>query len=104
MRSATRLKTGRDREYLAFIASQPCAICRHYGLTQTSRTECAHVGLRGISQKCSDLEAIPLCGERHHRLGPTSHHAIGRHFWKHHGLDKDVLVAYYQRLFKEMES
>jgi hypothetical protein len=103
VRSATRKRTGRDREYLAWIRSLPCVCCWQHvfweivrdgfapGLYQNPPTEAAHVGERGLSQKCPDREAIPLC-KWHHTEGPESHHRLQRRFWEKWGLDRDTLV------------
>lgn len=96
MRSATRKKTGRDPDYLEFIRSLPCWLCELLmanGLLdkQSSVTEAAHVGNRGLSQKCPDREAIPLCAE-HHREGHQAAHILGKNFWAHWGLVRDVLI------------
>ena len=78
----------RDAKYLAWIRTQPCATeVVHFG-----RIEAAHVGPRGLSQKCSDREAIPLCSW-HHRFGQLSYHRIGKRFWKVHNLDREQLIA-----------
>src|ERR1700679_331254 len=71
-----------DEIYLDFIRSLRCWICgtlRH--------VEAAHCGLRGLGQKCSDLETLPLC-TWHHRTGPTSHHALGKRFWSFWKVDR----------------
>jgi Putative HNHc nuclease len=61
------MKPVRDPAHLAFIRSLPCAVCRR------ERTiEAAHVGRRGLSQKSSDRETLPLCNLHHreqHRVG-----------------------------------
>lgn len=90
MRSATRKKTGKDAAYLDWIREFPCALCP-LG-TQRSQTEAAHVGVRGLSQKSSDRETIPLCAE-HHRLHKFSAHRLGKKFWQHFGLNRDALIA-----------
>ena len=101
MRSATRRKVGRDPEYLAYIRSLPCCVCVKLdaicvrGCSQTSLTESAHVGPRGLSQKCPDKEALPLCAE-HHREGQFSQHSMGKMFWAHFGLNREQLLAMYQ--------
>jgi len=64
---------------------------------QRERTEAAHVGKRGIGQKCSDWEAIPLC-RWHHRIGPESHHTLGKNFWKHHAINRDELIRELQEM------
>lgn len=111
MRSATRKRTGKDKAYLAFLHEMPCAI--EYCAVQSdpkllmgvssfseARTEAAHVGPRGLSQKCPDRQAIPLC-IWHHRTGPSSHHSLQKLFWSFHGLDRDALIAQYNRKFEE---
>lgn len=56
--------------------------------------EAAHVGARGYGARCHDREAIALCGIRHHREGPESHHRLGRKFWAHHRLDKSETIRH----------
>jgi hypothetical protein len=108
----------RDRKYLEFIRDLPCVVCwprmwrtgdiwtlsraTHRSAMQTfgSRTEAAHVGLRGLGQKCSDRETIPLCANCH-RTGPYSHHKLGGRFWAFHGLDRDALIAELNRRYEE---
>lgn len=55
----------RDRAYLLWVKSLPCAAS---GLDPNCEgvVEAAHMGARGLGQKCSDREAGPLC-VRHHR-------------------------------------
>jgi len=115
----------KDPAYLDFIRSRACIICafaeQRWNQHRTMReritaagvdftdhtpignspkpqqltpTEAAHVGLRGLRQKCSDRETLPLCAE-HHRTGPDSHHVLGKRFWEHHGIDRDIWVAAY---------
>jgi len=78
----------RNRMYLAFIRSLPCAVCetRHH-------VEAAHTGSRGLGQKSSDFSAIPLC-RADHRTGPCSYHRLGpRKFAEVQRLDIPALVA-----------
>lgn len=102
-RISPRRKPRQGREiiadYKAFIAEQPCFVCFSWGLRQTSRTEVAHLGPRGLGQKCSDRETGPLCGE-HHRTGPCSHHRLGVKFWDYFGLRRDETIALYQRKYE----
>lgn len=60
-------KPVRSPAHLAFIRSLPCCVSgRTWGV------EAAHVGMRGMGQKCSDLETIPLNSIYHkeqHRIG-----------------------------------
>lgn len=98
MRSATRKKTDRDAAYLDYIRSLPCCVCA-LDTPQTTPTEAAHVGPRGLSQKCPDRETIPLCA-LHHREGQFSQHRMGRMFWSHYGLNLEVLLAMYQAHYR----
>jgi hypothetical protein len=78
----------RNPGYLQWIRTLPCSVCR------TRRAvEAAHTGPHGLSQKSSDLSAIPLCG-RHHRTGDDSYHKLGpRQFAEVHRLDLRGIVA-----------
>jgi len=98
-RSKPRRGRVRDFAYLAFIGYQPCFLCVMLGLKQTSPTEVAHVGTRGLSQKSSDRETLPMCGDTHHQHGPESQHVLGKSFWAHHGVERDGLLAHYQAKF-----
>jgi hypothetical protein len=86
-------------EYLDFIRSQPCVICARKARPQFSRTEAAHVGQRGLGQKCSDWEAIPLCG-CHHRTGEFAHHVLGKRFWMFWRLDRYETIQKYQGQYR----
>ncbi len=100
----------KDRAYLAWLHELPCVVCILpwklwlsgvvYSNVQTSATEAAHVGTRGLGQKCSDRETIPLCGACH-RTGRDSQHVLGKKFFQHHGLDKDKIIAELNRLYDE---
>lgn len=111
-----------DDAYRKFIAGLPCWLC--YRLTwesrimagmlsawdgggeshlQKTRTECAHVGDRGLGQKSSDRETMPLCLD-HHQRGPESHHVLGKKFWTHHKLNRDAVIAELNRLYDQEQS
>lgn len=79
-------KPARDPAYRKWIATLPCLICQ-----TTKGVECAHFGERGLRQKASDFETGPLCAWDH-RVGPLSHHKLGKLFWKHCRLDWRVIV------------
>lgn len=92
-------------EWWDSIRSQVCVVCKNqmeagYAVTQGSRTEVAHVGLRGIGRKCDPREVLPLCA-MHHRTGPYAHHRLGKHFWEFHGLDREALVVFYQEEYRK---
>ena len=97
-RSKPRRGRERDPKYLAWLRTKPCFICRLDRLVQTSPTEAAHVGVRGLGQKCNDREAVPLCGE-HHRTGPDSHHQRGKGFWLTRRLTAEEVIAYFGLLY-----
>ncbi len=95
--------------YLLFVRQFACVVCYGgklcmpdslmYPIWQDSRTEAAHVGDRGLGQKCSDEEALPLCATGHHREGKYSAHVLGKNFFAFHRLDRDKLIAEMQRRF-----
>jgi hypothetical protein len=98
---SARSKGLKDPAYRKWITSLPCVVCLFHPVSQskgysfvvqTTQSEAAHVGDRGLSQKCSDRLTIPLC-RRHHRIGPEAHHVLGKNFWEHHGLDRDALIT-----------
>jgi hypothetical protein len=82
------VKPFRNLGHLQWIRTLPCSVCR------TRRTvEAAHTGPHGLSQKSSDLSAIPLC-VKHHRTGNDSYHKLGpRKFAEVHQLNIVAMVA-----------
>ena len=99
-------RLGDDPEYRAWIRTQQCLACYANQLTQTCPTECAHVGQRGLGQKCSDRETIPLCSVVHHRLGKTSHHVLGKNFFKYHfgqQGEAQTWINYYNNRYEAMK-
>jgi hypothetical protein len=81
--------------YWDWIRKQPCAVC---GCRRS--IEAAHVGMRGLGQKCDGFEVIPLCALGHHREGTESHHRLGKRFWGFHGLERYEVIGRYRRLYK----
>jgi hypothetical protein len=82
------VKPIRNPGYLRWIRTLPCSVCR-----TTRGVEAAHTGPHGLSQKSSDLSAIPLC-VRHHRTGYDSYHKLGpRKFAEVHRLSIPGIVA-----------
>jgi hypothetical protein len=102
-----RLKPRRGRildpDFLRFARTQPCSVPGCKPGFKAGPIEAAHVGRRGIGQKCSDREVLPLCARLHHQVGVKSHHALGKRFWVVHGLNRAVLIAELNRLY-ELES
>ena len=99
-----RLNLKIDEPYKRWIRSLPCVVCSTWGFSIQGYhgfVECAHVGQRGMKQKCSDRETLPLC-VWHHRLGPKSVHA-GKGFWMHWKLDRYELIKEYNLKFERRE-
>lgn len=69
----TRTPRDRDRQYLAWIRTQPCAVqgCK------SNFQEAAHTGDRALGRKADDRKTIPLC-LFHHQTGNQSYHRLGR--------------------------
>jgi len=92
-------------DFWEWVRAQPCVCCQtiadaimhgnqkdslgNYRPLQKSPTEVAHIGPRGLRQKCDPREVVPLCGVLHHRLGPYSAHRLGKEFWKFHELGRE---------------
>lgn len=86
-------KPARDAKYLAWIRTLDCAVLfcdqRRFPNMMLSVTEAAHVGkVRGLGQKCSDYEAIPLC-RYHHR----EQHRLQKRFWVVYSLDREAIIS-----------
>ena len=94
----------RDPKYLAWIRTLPCVCCKLITFRnftpQKWPNEAAHVGDRGLRQKCSDYETLPLC-VWHHRESLLSHHVLGKKFWAQWKLDKEKLVLAYKASYEE---
>ncbi len=94
-------KPGDDRKYLVWIRTLHCLLCGPDN-PQTTRTEAAHLGLsisrRGLSQKYPDSQSGPLCA-RHHRTGRDSLHRLGKSFWGHHGVNRDLVILGLQMVY-----
>lgn len=99
---APRHNPHRDIVYLAWLRTMPCVVCWTYRIRSLrfATVEAAHVGERGIGQKCSDREALPLC-THHHRTGPQSHHVLGRKFWEFWHLDRFLLIRNHNECFEK---
>ncbi|HYF36060.1 MAG TPA: hypothetical protein VD994_12270 [Prosthecobacter sp.] len=88
-------KPPRDKRYLDWIRTQPCAVC---GIEW--EIEAAHTGPHGLGQKSSDHSAIPLCAECH-RNGKQAYHRLGpRKFSETHGLEVPELTADLNRTYE----
>ena len=60
-----------DAAYRRFVRGHRCIVCGAYRPIET-----AHTGPKGLGQKSSDRNVIPLCVQ-HHRTGAGSLHALG---------------------------
>jgi hypothetical protein len=83
--------------YRSFVRSEPCCACgRTWGI------EFGHTGRRGLSQKASDLDGVPLCRVTCHQYGPRSYHVLGRErFERVHRLDLRKIIASLQKRAQE---
>ena len=76
IQSEDKVQRIKDKEYLKWVASNPCILC------QDTRCQAHHITFampRGISQKVGDQYTVPLCYKHHHQL-----HNCGlseREFW-----------------------
>lgn len=96
----------KDPRYLAWIRCQECVCCKTLSREawaelprEKYRIEAAHVGERGIGRKCPDAETLPICSQ-HHTRGRDSHHRLGKGFWEHWNLDRDVLVKEHRERYR----
>ncbi len=90
------VKPERDPKRLAFIRSLPCIVCGGWRFI-----EAAHFGPRGLSQKTSDADTLPVC-RFDHRISKTSYHRLGPvRFAAVHHLDTAALLEGHQQLWKE---
>jgi len=78
-----------NKVYRKFVRTFPCCACgRLWGI------EFAHTGARGLSQKASDLDGIPLCRKSCHERGPKSYHVLGRiQFERVHRISIRTIIA-----------
>jgi hypothetical protein len=86
-------RSTQNRVYRDFIRSLPCSVSgRTWGI------EAAHTGSRGLGQKASDLDCIPLNRIYHQPGYPLSYHTLGRvRFEKQHSIDIRKLIAGLQK-------
>lgn len=120
-----------DSDYRAWLKTWPCWVCyelhcrlhnfnpvpfRAYADAREmfyqevsywgcGETQAAHVGTRGLGQRCADKFAIPL-GKLHHMHptaggGQESIHALGRNFWMHFKLDREEILAELHKLYQQ---
>ncbi|HVP49875.1 MAG TPA: hypothetical protein VMT56_01500 [Candidatus Bathyarchaeia archaeon] len=104
MRSATRKKTGKDAAYLKWIRKQRCIVCETFteplDKPGMGVIEAAHTGIRGLSQKAPDRQAVPLC-RFHHTISPLSYHPYFKWFWSYWELDRDKIIRELNERYEE---
>jgi hypothetical protein len=84
----------RDRERMAFVAQQPCVVCRQLGRTQRSRSQADHLRTRGAGGK-EVANLWSLCPSHHderHRIGLKS-------FAYRYKVEPQKWAAYYEARF-----
>ena len=75
-------------------------VAAHSLRSRLSIIDAAHVGVRGLSQKAPDREAIPLC-RFHHTEGPYALHRLGKKFWIAYDLDPQELIKQLNQKYEE---
>lgn len=103
----------RDAMYKDWIRTLPCCACfaeiYRLGVLGVEvalveafpfRSECAHTGSRGMSQKASDHDCVPLCGD-HHRKLPGSYHASAKTFFERHNLPRLELICALRTVYRK---
>ncbi len=77
----------RDREHLAFVASQPCLVC---GRRPAQAHHLRFAQPRAMGMKVSDEFTLPLCNTHHDSLHRTGDE---RAWWARHGIIDPLKIA-----------
>jgi hypothetical protein len=108
MESFFKKKVSRDKGYLKMIAALPCCLCYLWYHKQPVKVPsypaggiAHHYGStgKGIGQKCSDYETVPICFEHHletHTKGViktqkkygVNYSEIAESYQKYYGVEK----------------
>lgn len=103
-RKPTKPRKDANPAYLAWLRERLCAVWLHSmsgkPIHCSGIIEAAHVGQRGLGQKCGDGYAIPLC-THHHRTGRYAQHVIGKRFWVYWGIGREDVIEALHKLYKE---
>lgn len=67
----TKPRRTQDKDYLAYIRRQPCAVCMTDQGVQPH-----HLDTGGMGTKCSDYLTAPLCARCHRELHDTGQKAF----------------------------
>ncbi len=112
-------KPARDADYRAYIGILPCVVCfmdacphleayagyahfeQHRNGDFGSVSECCHVGKtgKGMRQKCSDYETIPMCREHH----KEQHAPDGATFFERHPIPLAGAFAALRKAYEEQK-
>jgi hypothetical protein len=88
-----------ERKHMGKVAELGCSVCRRMGYPGTPAEIHHRRAGKGLSNRSSHMEVIPLCPE-HHR-GATGLHGLGtKGFAKHWGYDEDDLLKDVAELLK----
>ena len=89
--SEDKVQRIKDKEYLKWVASNPCILCQN---TQSQAHHVTFAMPRGFSQKVGDQFTVPLCYKHHHQL-----HTNGmseKDFWSKLDIDAvDICSKFY---------
>jgi hypothetical protein len=93
-----------DEAYKKWLRKLPCVVCARLEISKAqfvfSHIEAAHVGARGLGQKCPDRQCVPLC-IWHHTAGPHCYHRSAKTFWSHWKLDRFELIEGFNARYEE---
>lgn len=89
MKQATKA----ERDYMGFVASLGCFVCRVIGYGETpAQVHHVRAGSAGMSQRPSHWLTVPLC-ERHHANYSKDGIHGGREEWRNNSLDEMDALA-----------
>lgn len=93
-----RRKVTKDgKAYMGWVASLPCSVQNLHCKGRVTVHHCSGHEWRGMGQKASDFDTIPLC-EGHHLSGTFSIESMGRRAWeKEHGSQHQHLAKTKQK-------
>jgi hypothetical protein len=103
IRTITKARTRRDKEYISFIRQLPCIVCLSLDETATGPSEAHHQnpkGHGGKGIKTDDSRCMPLCNY-HHR----QRHDIGSDtFSKKYDLNYEWVINNLRRIKEELDA
>ena len=84
-------KLGRSKEYLAYIRTLECCVCRRMPV------EPHHVGAGGVGLKGSDFTAVPLCRTHHREVHDAGQQTFQERYVRFSDVIATVLVDWCDR-------